>query len=99
MSTLVYYFLNGDCETFKKYTINSRGVIVHTPTGIVLDRHIRYGYNMAVVSGCDGTPRVISVARAVASTFLGRPAKGCAVEHADQNTSNDRVDNIHWACP
>ena len=96
MSTLVYHFLNGDCETFEKYTINSRGVIVHVPTGIVLARHFRFGYNMAMVSGDDGKRRVISIARAVASTFLGRPPKGCAVEHVDQDTSNDRVGNIRW---
>lgn len=96
MSSLVYYFLNGQCETFEKYTINSRGVIVHVPTGAVLTNHNRYGYNIVEVIGEDGSPRVISVARAIASTFLGRPPKGCAVEHADQNTSNDRMDNIRW---
>lgn len=97
MSTLVYYFLNGTCETFEKYTINSRGVLVHVPTGTVLDNHERFGYNMAEVTDGDGSLRVISVARAIASTFLGRPSKWDAVEHIDKDTRNDRVGNIRWS--
>jgi len=51
---------------------------------------------MAVLSNNDGTHRVISVARAIASTFLEPPPKENVVEHIDQNTSNDRLDNIRW---
>jgi len=96
MSALVYYFPNGDFETFDQYTINSRGVIVHVKTSVVLSNHLRYGYNMVTVSGDDGTQCVISVARAIASTFLESPPKQNAVEHIDQNTRNDRLDNIRW---
>lgn len=96
MSSLDYYFSNGDFQTFEEYTINSRGVIVHAKTGVVLSHHLRYGYNMVTVFDKDGTQCVISVARAIASTFLGSPPKKNAVEHIDKNTSNDRLYNIRW---
>ena len=96
MSSLVYYFSNGDFQTFDQYTINSRGVIVHVQTGVIVSFHNICGYNMAVLSNNDGTHRVVSVARAIASTFLEPPPKENVVEHIDQNTSNDRLDNIRW---
>ncbi|AGE55752.1 hypothetical protein ATCVMN08101_771L [Acanthocystis turfacea Chlorella virus MN0810.1] len=52
---------------------------------------------MAEVTDGDGSLRVISVARAIASTFLGRPSKWDAVEHIDKDTRNDRVGNIRWS--
>ncbi|AGE50262.1 hypothetical protein ATCVCanal1_644L [Acanthocystis turfacea Chlorella virus Canal-1] len=52
---------------------------------------------MAMITSNDGSPRVISVARAIASTFLGKPPKGHVVKHNDQETLNDRVDNIRWS--
>ncbi|AGE56735.1 hypothetical protein ATCVNEJV2_754L [Acanthocystis turfacea Chlorella virus NE-JV-2] len=96
MSELMYYFSNGDFQTFEQYAINSRGVIVHVQTGVIVSSHNICGYNMAVLSNNDGTQRVISVARAIASTFLEPPSKENVVEHIDQNTSNDRLDNIRW---
>jgi len=97
--TLEYYFDDESHVIFSKYTCDALGVIKHKKSG----KTPSYGkgeYNMCTVYDNDGNRRNIQVARAVASTFLGKPP---TLEHTadhiiSKQKKNDALTNIRWLC-
>ncbi|AGE48833.1 hypothetical protein PBCVAP110A_493L [Paramecium bursaria Chlorella virus AP110A] len=97
--TLEYYFEDGFHVIFKKYTIDDLGIIKNKRSG----QTPSYGngmYNMCSVYDDDGKWRWIRVARAVASTFLGKPptAEHTADHIESEQKKNDALTNIRWNC-
>ena len=96
---LQYYFSDGTHVIFDKYTINLSGIIHSKKTEKEIGYRISNGYYKASVYDNDGKQRSISVARAVASTFLGKPpTMHHTADHivSDQKLNNN-VSNIRWA--
>ncbi|AGE50930.1 hypothetical protein PBCVCVB1_673R [Paramecium bursaria Chlorella virus CVB-1] len=103
IKTLEYYFENNkNPVVFSKYTINALdGIIKNKKSGRTLSINInKKGYNRCSVTDDDGKERTIRVARAVASTFLGKPPT--PLHTADHKKSkqkkNDMLTNIRWLC-
>ncbi|AGE59270.1 hypothetical protein PBCVOR070422_931L [Paramecium bursaria Chlorella virus OR0704.2.2] len=97
---LKYYFDNDENPVvFSKYTIDDLGIIKHKESG----KTPSYGngeYNNCVVYDNDGNQRNIRVARAVASTFLGKPPTlAHTADHIEsKQKKNDALTNIRWLC-
>ncbi|AGE59011.1 hypothetical protein PBCVOR070422_188L [Paramecium bursaria Chlorella virus OR0704.2.2] len=98
VKTLEYYFEDGSHVIFEKYTIDTLGFIRHRISGLTL----RYGngmYNRCSVFDDNGKERGIRVARAVASTFIGKPMHGHTADHImSEQKKNDALTNIRWNC-
>lgn len=99
IKTLEYYFEDETHITFEKYTINALGIIKHKISG----KTPRYGngmYNRCGVYDDGGKERRISVGRAVASTFLGKPPTPAhtAGHIESKQKKNDALMNIRWNC-
>jgi hypothetical protein len=94
---LHYYFDDGRHIIFEKYEIDMFGLIFNKKT----DRLLRYkrdgDYNRVTVYYND-KPHTIFVARAVVSTFLGKPPTSFhSTEHIDNtNKINDIVCELTW---
>lgn len=97
MTTLEYYFSNDDHVMFDKYSIDTDGIITNINTCAEVVQHLNNGYKSVNVTDNNGILRRIRVARAIASTFLGKPLKGQTADHIDQNSLNDTLENIKWA--
>jgi hypothetical protein len=96
MKTLEYYWTDGTHTIFDDYTIDKLGN-VRNAMGHVLTRHEdTKGYNRVSVRHKQQR-HTIRVARALASTFLGRPPTNHHTsEHEDRNRGNDVLSNIVW---
>ena len=97
IKTLEYYFKDESHIIFEKYTIDTLGIIKHKISGQMPS----YGngeYNVCVLYDNDGKQRTIRVARAVASTFLGKPpTPEHTVDHIESKQKrNDALTNIRW---
>ncbi|AGE48756.1 hypothetical protein PBCVAP110A_259R [Paramecium bursaria Chlorella virus AP110A] len=100
--TLEYYYKNGRHVIFDKYIIDTTGNnIINKKSGKEINYTLNTdGYYNASVRDNDGKQCNISIARAVASTFLGKPP---TLEHtadhiiSNQKSNND-VSNIRWLC-
>jgi len=99
IKTLEYYFEDGSHIVFEKYTINALDSIIKNKKS---GRTPSYGnemYNVCVLID-NGEKRKIRVARAVASTFLGKPPTSKhTVDHIiSEQKKNDALSNIRWNC-
>lgn len=97
--TLEYYFEDESHVIFEKYTIDTLGIIKHKISG----KTPSYGnraYNVCGVYDDEGSYRNIRVARAVASTFLGKPpTPEHTADHIEsKQKKNDALSNIRWLC-
>ncbi|AGE51183.1 hypothetical protein PBCVCVG1_462L [Paramecium bursaria Chlorella virus CVG-1] len=97
VKTLEYYFEDGSHVIFKKYTIDDLGIIKNKRSG----QTPSYGkeeYNICGVCNNDGKQCMIRVARAVASTFLGKPPtlKHTADHIESEQKKHDALTNIRW---
>jgi hypothetical protein len=97
---LEYYYVNGTRVIFNKYTIDENGVIRNKKNDRLLRTYKdKGGYKAIVVYDNDGNSRIIRVARALASTFIGSPPTlEHTADHIDKNIENDTLDNIRWLC-
>ncbi|AGE51348.1 hypothetical protein PBCVCVG1_930L [Paramecium bursaria Chlorella virus CVG-1] len=97
---LKYYFDNDENPVvFSKYTIDDLGIIKHKESGKIPSYGNR-AYNECGVFDDNGGKRKIRVARAVASTFLGKPPtlKHTADHIESKQKKNDALTNIRWLC-
>ncbi|AGE59005.1 hypothetical protein PBCVOR070422_168L [Paramecium bursaria Chlorella virus OR0704.2.2] len=97
--TLEYYFEDESHIIFSKYTIDTLGIIKNKKSG----KTPSYGneeYNMCGVYDDEGGYRNIRVARAVASTFIGKPpTPEHTADHIEsKQKKNDALTNIRWNC-
>ena len=98
--TLEYYYANGKHVVFDKYIINTIGDVQNNKSGKKMSKALIDGYYKVTVRDNNTKPHYLSVARAIASTFLGKPP---TLQHtadhiiSDQKLNND-ISNIRWAC-
>lgn len=73
MKTLEYYYVDGTYVILENYSIDTNGVVTNIITGRAMARHKNSnGYNVVSVR-YEEKQRQFRVARAIASTFLGKP--------------------------
>lgn len=98
--TLEYYFENGVHIVFNKYTIDTQGIIRNKYSEKKLSFFKSGEYNMCSVYDNNEKKFGIRVARAVASTFCGKPQTiAHTVDHIDsKQPQNDALKNIRWLC-
>jgi hypothetical protein len=98
---LQYYYNDGRHIVFDKYEIDMFGNIYNKKTGIVMKYRQQEGYNRANVRDYDNKDCGISVARAVVSTFHGKPhTLSHSTEHiVCDNKTNDIVCELTWIDP
>ena len=100
VKTLEYYFEDETHVIFEKYTIDTLGIIKNKKSG----KTPSYGkrmYNIcSVYDDDDGKRCMIRVARAVASTFLGKPPtpEHTADHIISEQKKDDALANIRWLC-
>lgn len=96
MKTLEYHWGDGTHTVFNGYTIDKYGIVTNIKTGQVISRRITNTYNRVSITH-EGNRRSILVARALASTFLGKPpTEHHTADHIDRTKINDVLDNIRW---
>jgi hypothetical protein len=97
MTTIQYYSSKGKLTIFPNHTITNGGIVSNTKTGNMMTRHEDVSGYYRVTIYHEGQSRTISVARALASTFLGPPPTlHHTAEHKDRNRGHDTLDNIIW---
>jgi len=98
--TLEYYYIDGRHVVFNKYAIFVWGEIINKRTQNSIGYTIsKDGYQTAgVVNDIDlKKQQRIVVARAMVSTFQGRPSKNHTVDHLESsNKSNDIIFELGW---
>jgi len=100
IKTLEYYFEDGSHIVFEKYTINALDGIIKNKKSGKTPSYGKGRYNVCGVVDDEGKLRTIRIARAVASTFIGKPA---TFEHTadhieSKQKKNDALMNIRWNC-
>jgi hypothetical protein len=99
MTTLEYYFEDGSHVIFNKYTIDTSGIVRKKKTGDQLSTHKVGKYNRCGVVDDNDKQRMVSIGRALASTYIGPPPTlKHTVDHEDKNSNNDTCENIRWLC-
>jgi hypothetical protein len=95
---LEYYYNNGRHVTFKKYEIDMFGNIYNKKTGVRLSYSKIGDYDKVTVTDSTMKKCNILIARAVVSTFHGKPpTKEHSTEHVDcTNKNNDIVCELTW---
>ena len=79
------------------YKISNLGRVFSVKTGIVLRPHINNrGRGYFCVGLYNGKTRTKPIHRLVAEAFIPNPNKYPQVNHIDEDTRNNRVDNLEW---
>ena len=95
---LEYHFETGEHIVFDSYTINENGEVKNNITGKKISLCIDNLYYRFTVVDNNKKPRKISLHRALASTFIGKPPTiQHSVDHINNNYLDNRLDNIRWA--
>jgi hypothetical protein len=97
--TLELYMMSGEHRIFNKYEINEDSVIINKKTKKYVTKINRSNYYTVTLYGDDGKKNNISVARAMLSTFIGRPEEPMfTADHINpDDTLNDNIDNLRYA--
>jgi hypothetical protein len=98
--TLEVWFKDGRYKKFNNYTVDTRAVVRHKATGDILRPYEnKEMYNVITVRDELKKQYKIRLARAVTSTFYGKPETlDLTADHIDRNRTNDVLDNLRWAC-
>lgn len=97
--TLEYYYYSGEYVVFDKYEIDENTTVRNKKTNKNIGKYLLNGYHKINVNDEYEKSRGISVARAMLSTFVGKPP---TVHHtADHINSSEKTDdsleNLRWA--
>ena len=84
---------------FPNYSVSTDGVVINNRTGRELKQTIHKsrnsGYKTVFLYGSNGR-KTMSVHRLVAQVFIPNPDNLPQVNHRDENTLNNCVDNLEW---
>ena len=100
IKTLEVWFKDGRYRKFNKYIIDTYATVRHKSTGDILRPYKnKEMYNVITVRDELNKQYKIRLARAVTSTFYGKPETlDLTADHIDRNRTNDVLDNLRWAC-
>ena len=84
-------------EPFNDFKINEDGEFVRLSTGTCFYGYVHNGYIVATLHlGGKNNFKSIRVHRAIAETFLDKPAGSKVVHHKDGNKQNNDLNNLEW---
>lgn len=84
-------------DGYPNYGINHMGAVCNRKTGKVLKPRINgKGYVSYVLTNESGTRKEMKAHRLVASAFIPNPDNLPEVNHRDENTLNNSVENLEW---
>ena len=89
------------CPRFPSYEVSDEGFVRRAKTGRVLAFNIKRGkhpYHRVKLSE-NGAAHLVAVHRLVLETFVGPCPEGMQTLHADDDPSNNRLDNLSWGTP
>ena len=84
-----------DIKNYENYQINNMGIIINKKTGRELKQYEKKGY-MNVSLFKNGKKKNKLVHRLVAETFLENLKNYPQVNHKNENTRDNSVDNLEW---
>lgn len=89
------------CPNYPSYEVSDEGLVRRGKTGHVLAFNIKKGnhpYRRVNLSE-NGVAKLVFVHRLVLEAFAGPCPEGCQTLHADDDPSNNRLDNLSWGTP
>jgi hypothetical protein len=89
------------CPNYPSYEVSDSGLVRRSESGHVLAFNIKKGshpYRRVKLSE-NGKARLVLVHRLVLEAFVGPCPEGCQTLHADDDPSNNRLDNLSWGTP
>lgn len=89
------------CLNYPSYEVSDGGLVRRISTGHVLAFNVKKGdfpYRRVKLSE-GGKARLVLVHRLVLEAFVGPCPEGCQTLHADDDPSNNRLENLSWGTP
>ena len=89
------------CPSYPSYEVSDEGMVRRASTGHVLAFNVKEGslpYHRVKLSE-KGKASLVSVHRLVLEAFVGPCPEGCQTLHADDDPSNNRLENLSWGTP
>lgn len=83
---------------YPNYSINELGDVFNNKTGLRLKQTIKKGYCSVYLYNENGR-KCFLVHRLVATTFIPNPYNLPEVNHKDENSLNNCVENLEWCSP
>jgi hypothetical protein len=98
MPPLEYYNAKGLHIVFENHVIDEKGNITNITTGKAMARCMKNGYTVVTATDTNGKRHDVRVARAIASTFLGKPPTIYhTASYKDKDSKHDVLSNIQWS--
>lgn len=87
-------------KKFENYSVSNTGLIMNNKTGSILKTTIKkkrslVGYELVYLYNKEGR-KCLSVHRLVALAFIPNPKNYPQINHKDENSLNNNVDNLEW---
>ena len=82
-------------EGYENYQVSDTGIVINKKTGRVLKQREKKGY-MEVYIFNKGKRKMMLVHRLVAQAFIPNPNNYPQINHKDENSKNNNVDNLEW---
>ena len=88
----------GNIRSIDRVIVDVYGKPFHKKGRILKSRELNQGYLTVGLSKNNYVKNYL-IHRLIAQTFLPNPQNYTEVNHKDENTSNNRVDNLEWCSP
>lgn len=90
-------------KNFENYSVSNTGLIMNNKTGSILKTTIKkkrslVGYELVYLYNKEGR-KCLSVHRLVAIAFIPNPKNYSQINHKDENSLNNNVNNLEWCTP
>lgn len=82
-------------DGFENYKVNKNGDVMRIKTGRILKTYERKNYLGVYLYG-NGKRKFMMIHRLVAIAFIENPENLPQVNHKDENTKNNNVENLEW---
>ena len=85
-----------ELEEFRGYKIGSHGNVYSTKRDKLLRQYDKHGYKYVFLYDGHSKRKCMFVHRLVAIAFIDNPDNLPQINHKDENTANNKADNLEW---